>query len=946
MAEQAFRYSNPTFLPLMGDWNGDGIKTPGAFDPSTRTFSLRNSNNPGDPDITFAFSLPGSYTPVIGDWNGDGIDTVSLVGNGYWYFRNSNTSGGPDIMVDVGASDWKPIAGDWNGDGIDTFGWFRGGHWDLFEGNLSTVGSHIQFDFGTPTGTPVVGDWNGDGIDTVGVVANGLWSLRNSNNAGGADMSFSFGSAGDIPLVWAANPRAAFKLTSSSGPEAATAANLEVTRIAPSWLPFSVDYAVSGGTASNGVDYTLQGNRLEFAAGQSTRYVPVVITNDTRNEPNETVQVTLSRPVHVQFGGFTTHTYTIADDDPTSLRIYDAAAVREGNSGTVDAVFRVELSSESYQTVTVDYATANLTSWVGSNYIAASAGSDYQARSGRLTFYPGDPLVQEIRIPIVGDGQDEWDEQFVVNLGNANVPLATSRATATIVDDDPIRWDGGGRHSSWFDHRNWTRDVQPGPEDDVVIDMLGDSPIEISGGSPTRIRSLTSQRDLTVSSSSLSVAGPMVLNGRLLLSRTKTFWISWRYGPVSTFDVQGDCTINGSLEIGRGSVSIAGAAVVNGQVSLSSGTLAVQGDCTINGSLLSRGTLAVQGDCIINGPVDIDSTSMSIARPVVVNGPLSLSNGVFDVQGDITINGLLTWTGGTMSGPGKTIAAGGIEIRGWPDKILNGRTLENRGTAVWKDKGDILSSGTPGTWHNAPGSTLDVQNDQTLTAEFINWGTVKKSAGKKTTLFNRAFTNNGSLEVWTGTMQLTRLTNLSRTTLTGGTYVVGGTLMIGNWDSQTSSSIIADIRTNAARIEIIDSKAKLLNALKKDALKYLAANAVGSRLVLRDGKDFKTVGAFTNAGELLLGPGSTFTVKSDYTQSATGKLTIEISSARKYGQLKVSGVAALGGQLEVRLLDGYKPPKGTRFKVLTFGSRLGDFLNPPPSFDLVYDRSSLTLEAI
>src|SRR5436190_7694788 len=65
---------------------------------------------------------------------------------------------------------------------------------------------------------------------------------------------------------------------------------------------------------------------------------------------------------------------------PSTLSINNAF-VTEGDSGTTDATFTVNLSEATTDTVTVDYFTTDGT---------AAAGSDYQARSGTLTFAPGD----------------------------------------------------------------------------------------------------------------------------------------------------------------------------------------------------------------------------------------------------------------------------------------------------------------------------------------------------------------------------------------------------------------------------------------------------------------------------------------------------------------------------------------------------------------------------
>ena len=70
--------------------------------------------------------------------------------------------------------------------------------------------------------------------------------------------------------------------------------------------------------------------------------------------------------------------------------------------------------------MTASYATANGT---------ATAGSDYVAGSGTVTFAPG-VLTQTVSITVNGDVLDEVDETFVVNL--------TSPVNATIGDAQGI----------------------------------------------------------------------------------------------------------------------------------------------------------------------------------------------------------------------------------------------------------------------------------------------------------------------------------------------------------------------------------------------------------------------------------------------------------------------------------------------------------------------------
>src|SRR5207248_261503 len=62
-ASASFSYGAPGWVPVVGDWDGNGTQTIGAFDPSTATWYLRNSNSPGAPDIVFQYGAPG-WVPV------------------------------------------------------------------------------------------------------------------------------------------------------------------------------------------------------------------------------------------------------------------------------------------------------------------------------------------------------------------------------------------------------------------------------------------------------------------------------------------------------------------------------------------------------------------------------------------------------------------------------------------------------------------------------------------------------------------------------------------------------------------------------------------------------------------------------------------------------------------------------------------------------------------
>ena len=109
-----------------------------------------------------------------------------------------------------------------------------------------------------------------------------------------------------------------------------------------------------------------------------------------------------------------------------SVGINDIKIV-EGNSGTTDATFRVSLAAKDDEEITVDWATAN-----GS----ASAPGDYTSASGVLTF-PPDTTVQTLAVQVKGDGSNEANETFVVNLtGATGAVIGDSQGVATVLNDD------------------------------------------------------------------------------------------------------------------------------------------------------------------------------------------------------------------------------------------------------------------------------------------------------------------------------------------------------------------------------------------------------------------------------------------------------------------------------------------------------------------------------
>jgi hypothetical protein len=214
---------------------------------------------------------------------------------------------------------------------------------------------------------------------------------------------------------------------------------MPVTLSAAAAGPVTVNFATANGTATAGSDYTATSGTLTFAPGTTTRNVTVSITGDTAIEADETFFVNLSGAVGGTIGD-NQGLGTITNDDFAAISVGDASVV-EGNTGTVDLLAPVTLSQPSPSQVTVAFATADDT---------ATAGSDYTATSGVLTFAPGTTALN-VTVSVIGDTTVEANETFFVNLSApTNATILDGQGLETITDDDAAVADENAELSHGF----------------------------------------------------------------------------------------------------------------------------------------------------------------------------------------------------------------------------------------------------------------------------------------------------------------------------------------------------------------------------------------------------------------------------------------------------------------------------------------------------------------
>ncbi|HHC09474.1 MAG TPA: M15 family peptidase [Actinobacteria bacterium] len=191
-----FYYGNPDDVPFMGDWDCDGIDTPGLYRRSDGYVYLRDANTEGVADRSFYFGNPGDV-PLVGDFDGDGCDTVSIYRPSEHRFYlvdrlgdGDEGLGEADRVFTFGDPGDVPFVGDFDGDGRDDVGLHRVSTGRVYLRLEQTDGvADVEFVYGDPGDTVVAGDWDGDGVDTVGVYrpSEGTWYLNLENRSGVAD---------------------------------------------------------------------------------------------------------------------------------------------------------------------------------------------------------------------------------------------------------------------------------------------------------------------------------------------------------------------------------------------------------------------------------------------------------------------------------------------------------------------------------------------------------------------------------------------------------------------------------------------------------------------------------------------------------------------------------------------------------------------------------------
>lgn len=199
---ETFYFGLPGDVPLVGDWDCNGIDSAGMWRPDTGLVYLQNEDT-GVADQRAFFGALGDV-PLAGDWDGDGCDSLGVYRVSRGRVLLSNDLGPvPEVDYYFGVPSDKPFVGDFDEDGVDEIGLHRETSGFVYLRMTHTLGiADSEFFYGIPRDRLVAGDWDADGDDTVAVFrpAERRFYLRNDNSLGFADDEFPYEEADAIPV--------------------------------------------------------------------------------------------------------------------------------------------------------------------------------------------------------------------------------------------------------------------------------------------------------------------------------------------------------------------------------------------------------------------------------------------------------------------------------------------------------------------------------------------------------------------------------------------------------------------------------------------------------------------------------------------------------------------------------------------------------------------------
>ncbi|HEY5838344.1 MAG TPA: Ig-like domain-containing protein [Pyrinomonadaceae bacterium] len=456
---------------------------------------------------------------------------------------------------------------------------------------------------------------------------------------------------------------------------------------------------------------------------------------------------------------------------------------------------------------------------------------------------------------------------------------------------------------------NWSTGVVPTSASDVCIQVDGDYTVTSSAG--RTINSLVVGDPDNTGSQTLQISGSTltVLNGALN-SSSGTLGLENITGTVaSTLSVQNGVLTNiGTVDVNQGTGGLRnitadlvndGTVNINANTSFNNGAGVYTNNSILN--IAAGRTLSITGSNFNRQTFNQNGGTLNIA------GAFNLTSFVtFNFNGG-SITGIPVISTGTLNiGPGSTGAAE-FSMRG------AGNTLS----------GDIAPAQTVNINANTTSPvTLTAVNSFT-NAGTINLETVASTGPSNLQVNSGVLTNTGTINVKPGTGGGRSIT---------ASFVNDGTI---NLDANTSFNDTNGVYTNN---NILNIAAASTLSMAGGTISNSQTFRQNSGAITGGGNFNLTNATFFGRGNVTanlslvnsnMNPGASpgvLNITGNYTQDSASDLFIELGGTLPgtgFDQLNISGTATLSGRLNVSVINGHCP-EGI-YEFMTFGSRVGDF---------------------
>ena len=535
----------------------------------------------------------------------------------------------------------------------------------------------------------------------------------------------------------------------------------------------------------------------------------------------------------------------------------------------------------------------------------------------------------------------------ILKTGNAVIASSTTMDVATVdLDDGDMTINNGATLTVNADSIDDTGD---GIDRTITISDTGRLAVNISGGGAWTVDG----------GGRISYVGNASVGTFLAGSNIKM---------NGTLNVTGDGQTNAVLNIGStGTVNIQTAGqplrLARGNLTTNANTL---DGGTINGpGLLNASTgRALRGKGTINADVDFDGS----AELVALGGLLTVNGNILDVgtlgangvgsrlhlanalDSSVTQNGIRLENKAAIQGATITLSTKNLRGRGTVQNRIN-----NNNSIIAQGGGELRIDNANNVWDGSTNSgVLRAQTGDLRLIDNNDYafeGTVQVDSGQEVFAsgFALDFQPTSNLILTKGIYRSTEATDFggSITVNAGGNSAIripaaatfestSSTTLDGNLELENSGTVIESGATFAGGSSLI--------------------NLAGSTLTLLDGADVDVL--LENRGTLVLGASPGQTSGTDFQQSATGKLEIELQGTglSAYDRMSLTSIAQLGGELEVSLIGGFSPLVDDLFTIITApGSVLGTFsfedfsgaaLAPGLAWDVLYNPTNVQLQVV